>query len=178
VISLLILVAILLLIGGGIWGWPLVAGVFGLSSVTDKPSALKNIAQLMMTYDITATEVETAFQATDTDSSTSTKRNKGDIAKTLFTYLGAIFILSGIGTYIGMFWDSMGSIMRVFVTLGVSYVLLIILISALHEKKFPKLILPLSLVSVLMMTSGWFVLIHEVFPRGGNWRVAALLSLA
>jgi len=174
VISLFILVAILLLIGGGIWGWPLVAGVFGLSTVTDKPSALKNIAQLMMTYDITATEVETAFQATDADSSTNTKRDKGDIAKTLFTYLGAIFILSGIGTYIGMFWDSMGSIMRVFVTLGVSYVLLIVLMSALHEKKFPKLILPLSLACIVMMTGGWFVLIHEVFPRGDNWRTATL----
>jgi len=173
-ISLFILLIILLLIGGGVWGWPLIAGILGLSSVTDKPGALKSIAQLMKTYDISPAEVETAFQSPAFGDSTTIKRNKGDIAKTLFTYLGAIFILSGIGTYIGMFWDSMGSIMRVFVTLGVGYILLIVLISALYEKKYPRLILPLSLVSVLMMTSGWFVLIHEVFPRGGNWRVAAL----
>ena len=106
----------------------------------------------MNTYDITPAEVETAFHAPATTSSVSTRRSKGDIAKTLFTYLGAIFILAGISTYIGMFWDSMGSAMRVFVTLGVGYVLLIVLVSALHEKKYPRLILPLTLACVFMMT--------------------------
>ena len=169
------LVIIALLIGGGIWGWPLIAGALGLASVTDKPGALKYIAQLMNTYDITPSEVETSFHASASDSAATTKRSKGDIAKTLFAYLGAIFIISGIGVYISTYWDSMGSVMRVFVTLGVGYVLLTVLISALHEKKFPKLILPLTLASVFMMTGGWFTLIHEVFPRGDNWHLAVLL---
>lgn len=173
-ISLLVLVVILLLIGGGIWGWPLIAGVLGISSVTDKPSALKNITQLMSTYDITPVEVESAFHEHSTTSSAPTQRSKSDVAKTLFIYLGAIFILAGISTYIGMFWDSMGSAMRVFVTLGVGYVLLVVLVSALHEKKYPRLILPLTLASVFMMTSGWFVLIHEIFPRSDDWHAAAL----
>jgi len=64
--------------------------------------------------------------------------------------------------------------MRVGVTLGVGYVLLIVLVSALHEDKFPRLILPLTIACVFMMTGGWFVLIHEVFPRGDNWRAATL----
>ena len=173
-ISLLALIVILLLIGGGVWGWPLVAGILGISSVTDKPGALKNITQLMNTYDITPAEVETVFHAPASTSSAPTERSKGDIAMTLFSYLGAIFILAGIGTYIGMFWDSMGSAMRVFVTLGVGYILLIVLVSALYENKFPRLILPLTLACVFMMTCGWFVLIHEVFPRGDNWRAAIL----
>lgn len=171
-ISLVVVVVILLLIGGGIWGWPVVAGVLGISSVTDKPGALKYITQLMNTYDITPTEVETAFDTTAT--TTTTTRSKGNIAKTLFAYLGAIFILAGVGTYIGMFWNSMGGVMRVLVTLGVGYSLLIVLVSALHENKFPKLILPLTFASVFMMTGGWFVLIHEVFPQGDNWRAAVL----
>jgi len=173
-ISLLVLIVILLLIGGGIWGWPLVAGALGISSVTDKPGAMKNITQLMNTYDITPAEVETAFHAPTSTCSAPTRRNKGDIAKTLFTYLGAIFILAGISTYIGMFWNSMGSAMRICVTLGVGYVLLIVLVSALHEKKFPRLILPLTLASVFMMTGGWFVLIHELFPRSDDWHAAVL----
>jgi hypothetical protein len=64
--------------------------------------------------------------------------------------------------------------MRIGVTLGVGYTLLIVLISALHEKKYPKLILPLTLATVFMLTSGWFVFIHEVFPHGDNWRLAVL----
>lgn len=173
-ISLLILIVILLLIGGGIWAWPLVAGVLGISSVADKPSALKQIMQLMNTYDITPVEIKTAFNEQASSSSSPTQRSKGDIAKTLFTYLGAIFILAGISTYIGMFWDSMGSAMRIFVTLGVGYILLIVLISALHEKKYPRLILPLTLACVFMMSSGWFVLVHEIFPRSNDWHSAVL----
>ena len=173
-ISLLIFIVIILVIGGGMWGWPLLAGALGLASVTDKPGALKHIAQLMNTYNISPGEVEAAFHTSVSDSAAITRRSKGDIAKTLFAYLGAIFILSGIGTYIGMFWDSMGGVMRVFVTLGVGYVLLTVLVSALHENKFPKLILPLTLASVFMMTGGWFTFIHEVFPGGDNWRLAVL----
>lgn len=172
-ISLLILFIFLLLIGAGVWGWPVVAGALGLATVTDKPGAIKYITQLMKTYDITPTEVESAFLTPASESSTAT-RSKGDIAKTLFIYLGAIFILAGIGTYVGMFWNSMGSVMRVIITLGVGYVIFIVLASALYENKFPKLILPLTLASVFMMTSGWFVLIHEFFPRGDNWRAAVL----
>jgi hypothetical protein len=162
------------LIGGGIWGWPLVAGILGISGVSDKPGALNHITQLMNTYDITPTEVETAFHAPASISSAATGRGKGDIAKMLFAYLGAIFILAGFSTYIGMFWNSMGGVMRVFVTLGVGYVLLIVLVSALHENKFPRLILPLTLACVFMMTGGWFTLIHEVYPHGDNWRAAVL----
>jgi hypothetical protein len=173
-ISLLILIVILLLIGGGIWGWPLVAGVLGLSTVTDKPGALKYISQMMKTYEITLAEVEIELNTPAAAGAKTIGRSKSDIAKTLFIYLGAIFILAGIGTYVGMFWDSMGSVMRVFVTLGVGYILLIILVSALHEEKFPRLILPLTIACVFMMTSGWFVFIHEVFPHGDNWRAAVL----
>jgi len=173
-ISLLILIVILLLIGGGVWAWPLVAGVLGISSVSDKSSALNNITQLMNTYDITPIEVETSFNTLTTSGSAPSQRSKGDVAKTLLTYLGAIFILAGISTYIGTFWDSMGSAMRIIITLGVAYVLLIVLLAALHEKKYPRLIPPLTLACVFMMTSGWFVLIHEMFPRSNDWHAAVL----
>jgi hypothetical protein len=173
-IWLLILIVIFVLIGGGFWGWPLLAAALGAKSATDKPSAIANIVQLMQSYEITPTEVDTAFKNPASFQTLPAKRSSGDIAKTLFAYLGAIFILASISTYIGTFWVSMGSLMRVIVTLGIGYILLIVLISALYENKFPKLILPLAIASVMMMTSGWFVLIHEVFPHGDNWRQAVL----
>ena len=171
---LILLVVLLVVIGGGWWGWPLVAALFGVKSVTDKPGALAKIAELMRTYDITPAEVAVVFRDPALIRAAPVRRSGGEIAKTLFTYLGAIFILAGISTYIGMFWNRMGGVMRVAVTLGVGYTLLIVLISALHERKFPKLIVPLALATVIMLTSGWFVFIHEVFPHGDNWRLAAL----
>jgi hypothetical protein len=174
VIGLLVLIVIILLIGGGMWVWPFLAGILGISSVTDKPGALRHIRQLMVTYDISPGEVETTFLAPAAVDPAATKRDKGDIAKTLFVYLGAIFILAGIGTYIGMFWGSMGSAMRIFVTLGVGYILLLVLVSALHENKYPRAVAPLTFAMVFMMVSGWLVLIDEFFPSTGNWRNVAL----
>jgi hypothetical protein len=172
-ISVLGIILVLLLIGGGVWGWPLVAAALGLSSVTDKSGALKHIKQLMNTYDITPAEVKEAFNASDSADDANVKRSKGEVARTLFMYLGAIFIVAGISTYIGTFWDSMGSVMRVAVTLGTGYVLLIVLVVALHEDRYPKLVLPMTLLSVFMMTSGWFVFLDEFFD-GDNWRAATL----
>jgi hypothetical protein len=173
-IWLIVLLAVIVLFGGGVWGWPLLAGVLGATSVRDKPSALEAIVRHMRSYDITPAEVEVAFHVPPTSRRAATPRSAGDIARTLFSYLGAIFIVAGISVYIGTFWDTMGSAMRVLVTLGVGYLLLIVLLAALHERKYPRLIAPLALFSALVMTSGWFVLIHEVFPRGENWRAAAL----
>lgn len=173
-IWLLLVIVAVVLVGGGMWGWPLLAGMLGVSSVTDKPGALESIAQLMRKYDISLAEVETALHAPAAARPVPVQRSRGDMAKTLFVYLGAIFILSGVSAYVGTFWVSMGGVMRVFMTLGVGYILLVVLVSALHENKYPRLILPLALASVFMMTSGWFVLIHEVFPRGDNWRAAVL----
>ena len=172
--SLLILIIIAMLIGGGWWGWPLLAGALGTTAVTDKKSALENIVQLMRNFDITPGEVDAAYRAPVAENSATSQRSRGDISKTLFIYLGAIFILAGISTYIGTFWQSMGSVMRVFMTLGIGYILLIVLLSALYENKYPKLILPLVITAVFMMTGGWFVFVHEAFPRGDNWRLAAL----
>ena len=173
---LLILIIIAMLIGGGWWGWPLLAGALGTTAVTDKKSALENIVQLMRNFDITPGEVDAAYRAPVAENSATSQRSRGDISKTLFIYLGAIFILAGISTYIGTFWQSMGSVMRVFMTLGIGYILLIVLLSALYENKYPKLILPLVITAVFMMTGGWFVFVHEAFPRGDNWRLAALFA--
>ncbi len=67
----------------------------------------------------------------DRDPQTQQRRDCTDA----LIYLGAIFILAGIGTDIGMFWNRMGSVMRIVVTLGVClYALLVVLVSALHEE--------------------------------------------
>lgn len=172
--AMITLIVIILLFGGGVWLWPFLAGLLGISTVTDKQGALGHIRQLMTTYEISPGEVEAAFNAPAGVDAESSKRNKGDIAKTLFVYLGAIFILSGIGTYIGMFWDSMGSAMRVFVTLGISYILLLVLVSALHGEKYPRAVTPLTFAVVFMMVGGWLVLFDEMFPGTTEWRNVAL----
>jgi hypothetical protein len=172
--GLLIIIIVLVLIGGGVWGWPLLAAALGIGIVTDKPSAVQHIRQLMTTHDITPEEVELAFNNPPPELAISEQRTKGDAAKTLFIYLGAIFIFAGIGTYIGMFWESMGTVMRITMTLGIGYLLLVVLISVLYEQKYLRAVFPITLTSVFMLVSGWFVFIHEVYPDVDDWRLATL----
>lgn len=171
---LILLFLLVLFLGGSWWGWPVVAALFGIKSVTDKPSALAKITELMRAHDISPAEVSVAYRDPTLIVDAPAPRSSAEIGRTLFIYLGAVFIVAGISTYLGMYWNRMGSAMRIAVTLGIGYTMLIVLISALQEKKFPKLILPLSVATVVMLTGGWFVFIHEVFPRGDNWRMAAL----
>ncbi len=173
-ISLLILLLFFLLIGAGIWGWPLVAAALGLPGAMDKRGALVQIKQLMNRFDISPDEVDTVFREPVATPGALTGRAKGDVARRLFTYLGAIFIVAGLATYIGSFWESMGATLRVLVTLGVGYALFIVLVAALYEQRYPQLVLPLTLASVLMMTWGWLVLLDEVYPQNRNWRGATL----
>lgn len=172
-IALAVLVLVIILVGAGWWGWPLLAGLIGVSGVSDKASALARIVQMMRDYSITTADIEEALSSPAAVKEVK-RRSSSDIARTLFTYLGAIFILAGLSTYVGMFWGSMGSAMRIFMTLGVGYILLIVLLSVLYENRYPRLVTPLVLASMLMMAGGWFVFVHEMFPHGNDWRKAAL----
>ena len=158
----------------GIWGWPLLIAVLGLSTVTDKSSALQRIRQLMNDHDISPADVELCFNEPRTQRPKAAQSNNSNVAKTLFIYLGAIFVLAGVGTYTATFWDQMGSVMRILVTLGVAYILFVLLVLALYEKKYPKLIVPLSLACAFFMVIGWYVFIDEIFPNGARWRFATL----
>ena len=175
-ITLIALIILFILIGGGMWLWPLLAGILGISSVTDKAGALRHIQQLIQSYEITPAEVEMTFRQQIANNERLTQRSKNGIAKTLFSYLGAILIFAGIGTYIGMHWGNMGSAMRILLTLGVAYILLIVLISALYEKKFLQAILPLTLASVFMMVGGWLVLLEEMYPNSELRTVMLFIS--
>ncbi|WP_417227394.1 hypothetical protein [Amphritea sp.] len=174
-IAFLVFLIIILLLGGAIW-WPILAGMLGITNITDKASAVHQITQLIERYDISLNEIDTALQTPA--NSILDNRSRGDILRTLLAYLGGIFILAGISTYIGMFWDSIGTTMRILTTLGVGYSLLMMLLLALHKATLPRFVLPLTLAAATMMTGGWFVLIHELYPLGDNEQVAALSVFA
>lgn len=135
-------------------------------------SVIEDIASSMREHHITLQEIESVLANADIPLE-PVKESQHDIMKKLFSYLGGVFIFAGITAYIYLFWDSMGSAMRIFVTLGVGIMLQTTLLVALKEQKFPKLILPLIIAAIVIQTTGWFVAIHELFPQGGNVRKAA-----
>ncbi|MDO6564322.1 hypothetical protein Q4488_13080 [Amphritea sp. 1_MG-2023] len=175
---MLLLIVLIVVIGLGVWGWPLLVGVIGLTRVTDKAEALQQIKQLMQTYEISLAEVETAYHIPAGLSAKTDVRGKSEIVRTLFAYLGGVFIVAGVSVYINLFWDDMGSVMRVIVTLGVGYILLIALLKVLHDEQHSRFVVPLTMACMIMMTGGWFVLVDEYLSQGHNWRLAVLSVFA
>lgn len=102
------------------------------------------------------------------------KRSTADIATKVMFFLGATLVFAGVGVYISMFWESMSSAMRIIVTLGVGMGLSVLSVSAMKEGKYKQAILPLIIIAAIIETGGWFVFLHEMFPRGDDWRKAAL----
>lgn len=152
-------------------------GTFLADKNASRADILSEIARTMRTHNITLAEIEDALKSSAAQSETraETKQRGGDIARTLFSWLGGIFIFAGLSVYIGMFWGSMSSGIRIFLTLGVGFILCGIFLMALRENKYPRLILPLFCAQVIMQTSGWFVAIYELFPHGNDVRKAELV---
>jgi hypothetical protein len=99
---------------------------------------------------------------------------KGDLVMRLFSTLGGIFIFAGLSAYIGMFWQSMNSPMRIIITLGVGLVLYALALMWVKKSVSIRAVTSLFLVSIIMQTAGWFVAIDELFNRGSEPRYAVL----
>jgi hypothetical protein len=81
--------------------------------MTDKQNALNQIKEIMDTHNISAHDLK----ALNIGKEAKSKQNQ-DVFKTIFAYLGGLFIFSGLGTLVGLLWDDLNSPLRVLITLG------------------------------------------------------------
>lgn len=163
----------------GIWAWRDQAhsGATALDSGDQPPrkqqDAIQKILGYMQKYGVTIEQLANA-QTAPVATTVHHKRSAGEISMRVFTYLGGIFILGGVGTYIAMFWPSMSPFMRIFVTLGFGLGLNILACFAMNEGKFERFILPLLVIATCIETGGWGVFVDEVFPHGNEFRKALM----
>lgn len=133
---------------------------------------LHSVIQVLRQYGFTPEDVARAWDEVSVPEGglplppVKAKKSMSEIAMQVFGYLGGVFVFSGLGVYITSFWDDMGSLARVIITLGVGWVLNVILLQFLRNKSYPRVQIPLLLLSALMQTTGWFVFIYEYFPHG------------
>jgi hypothetical protein len=141
----------------------------------DEAQAIKRILRLMQQNGVTIEQLAKARESyvPGTEADQRSDRGAGVIAMRIFPLLGAVFVLGGIGAYIAMFWPTMSSAMRIFVTLGIGIGLSVFSIVAMKEAKYPRIILPLIVLAALIEAGGWFVFVDELFPHSGDARHAA-----
>ncbi|MBN8532352.1 MAG: DUF2157 domain-containing protein [Alphaproteobacteria bacterium] len=136
--------------------------------MTEKAQALHAIVAQMREAGLTPPDVARAWEETAAPQAPVKKPDFSEIAPRVFGWLGAAFVMAGVGVYTANFWDEMGAFGRVAVTLGVGFLLNVIAIVCIRDGRYSRAEMPLIFFSAIMQTSGWFVLIHELFPHGDN----------
>lgn len=136
----------------------------------DKQSALNEIIGIAEKYDITADDI-TARMIKDAPEKEGYKTR---LFKTIFSYLGGLFIFSGLCTLVSMFWDDYNSATRVLVTFGPGLIALILAVAADKDARYEKAVTPLLLIAAFLQPTGLFVLLSEYFD-GNDKALAAMI---
>lgn len=139
-----------------------------------KQVALAKIVEIARDNNLSTKEIVSALQQQDTTSEVLFQKKKMDFTMKLFSYLGSIFILSGISIYIGMFWSQLNSPARIIITLGPGLIAYIMAVIMEKNPNYSKMITPLFLLAALFIPTGLFVAIHE-YSTGGDPHKAGLL---
>lgn len=139
----------------------------------DKAIAVESILEQMRVQGVTLDDLARAHAI----ASPIAPRAKGEAVGKVFAWLGGIFIVAGLSAYIGMFWQDMNSVMRIIVTLGVGLTGYAWALLALQSGRFSAASVPVLLISLIMQTGGWFVMVEELSMGGGDWRYPTLLIM-
>lgn len=134
-----------------------------------KEEALHDIVLLAKHHDISLDEIANALASSPQKPNQQTP---GILSK-LFGYIGGIFIFSGIGVFISMYWVDFSSAQRVITTLGTGLITFFMGIACLIDKKYEPAATPLFLMSSILQPTGILVMLHE-YSSGGDPRYGLL----
>lgn len=123
--------------------------------------------------DLAAVDVTPSRFAAHYDGTVKTAGGSGFTGRTTMTYIGILSVFLGIGTFIGMQWDSFGSFLRILMTAGLGIAMLNGTIAMQRRSQWVDFLPGAYLVSLFMITTGLFVTLHELVD--GDDAVAACI---
>lgn len=138
--------------------------------MSKKTDALKKISDIAKTNGLTFEEIKNYYEQLEQNHST-----KSSFISRLFSYLGGIFIFSGLSIYTGMMWENFDSASRVVITLGPGIICLILALVAIRDKKYNKAFTPLMLIAVFLQPLGIFTFMDEYMHSDTPPEVAVAL---
>lgn len=139
--------------------------------MTARHDALVEVVDLMTRHGLTIDEIAAALadrgrQATD--------RASGMVSR-VFAYLGGIFVFVGVGIFVAMRWDDLGSAGRVLLTFGPGLCLFVLALVCASHVRLAVAATPLFVVAGLLQPTGILVMLQE-YGRGGEPRYAVLFT--
>jgi hypothetical protein len=141
-----------------------------------KSAALSQIQEIARQHNITAAEISAALSAADIEPGKSTTTTSRILA-----YIGAVFVLCGLGFFLELYWDDMNSAARIILYLGSGLVLLCMALLSLDHSRHAKAATPLFLLAAVFQLGGLLVAFDELGTGGDPqhaWLAASLVLLA
>jgi hypothetical protein len=138
--------------------------------VDARTQALEEIVDKARQHGLSASDIAAALS----EARVGDGRTRGVLVRVL-GYLGGTFVFAGLGVFIALQWDSMGSAARVVITLGSGLAAFVLAVLSSRDARFDKATPPLFLVAAALEPTGMLVAFAE-FGSGGDWRWAALVT--
>lgn len=131
--------------------------------MTAKQDALVEVVDIIKRHGLTLEEVYAALQNT----AEFKAQKSSSLLMRIFGYLGGLFVISGVATFIGMQWNDLAPAGQIMCTLGIGFCMFIAAITCTTDEKLEMAATPLFLLAAILQPVGIAVLM-EIFSRGGN----------
>ncbi|PID41872.1 MAG: hypothetical protein CSA52_01875 [Gammaproteobacteria bacterium] len=132
-------------------------------SMTGREDALADIVDIAKRHNLGIDDIAQAL--TGSTSPDPAARSSGVLARVL-AFLGSIFVLAGVGLFIGVLWDDFNPATRVLVTLGAGFAVFLFALTTMTDVRFARVTTPLLLVSALLQPMGILVMLAEYSDYG------------
>ncbi|MDI1227237.1 MAG: DUF2157 domain-containing protein [bacterium] len=131
--------------------------------MTAKQDAIVEVVDIIKRHGLTLEEVYAALQNT----AEFKAQKSSSLLMRIFGYLGGLFVISGVATFIGMQWNDLGPAGQIMCTLGIGFCMFIAAITCTTDEKLEMAATPLFLLSAVLQPVGIAVLM-DIFSSGGN----------
>ena len=139
-------------------------------ALTAKQDALVEVVELITRHGLTVDEVSAALAGQSHPS-----QHTSGVVSRIFAYLGGIFVFVGLGIFVGMRWDDLGSAGRVLMTFGPGLCLFVLALVCASDARLEPASTPLFLVAGAVQPTGILVMLNE-YSRGGDTEHAVLFT--
>lgn len=131
--------------------------------MSQKDDALQEIVTIVRNNRLTLADIAAALGA---GAENKEKRDSNIIGR-VFNYIGGILVFAGLCIFVGMFWESFGSVTKILVTLGTGFAAFLFALAAMDDAKYDRAATPLLIIAALFQPAGIFVMLDE-FSSGGK----------
>lgn len=139
----------------------------------NREEALAEIASIAKNHNLTSEEIKAALVTTPEKQATQSSQ----MMNTLFGYVGSLLVFAGICIFIGMQWDEINTINRIFLTLGVGFCLFVLAVVFTKHTDYDKSAGPLFLMAAILQPTGLVILVNEYAPLLNPSHAVLFISL-